>query len=64
MGAAAVTLSADEMAALDAALSPEKVSGPRYDAKQMAHGRPLAGGSGDMEIKRSGSQPSGKGPAE
>jgi aryl-alcohol dehydrogenase-like predicted oxidoreductase len=34
-GAADVTLSADEMAALDAALSPEKVSGPRYNAERM-----------------------------
>jgi len=36
VGAAAVTLSAEEMAALDAALSPENVSGPRYNEKQMA----------------------------
>jgi hypothetical protein len=31
-----VSLSAQEMAALDAALAPEKVSGPRYSKKQMA----------------------------
>jgi aryl-alcohol dehydrogenase-like predicted oxidoreductase len=36
VAAAAVSLSAGEMAALDAALSPEKVSGPRYGEKQMA----------------------------
>jgi aryl-alcohol dehydrogenase-like predicted oxidoreductase len=36
VGAADVTLSAAEMAALDASLSPEKVAGPRYNAKQMA----------------------------
>ncbi len=35
-GAVEVSLSADDMAELDAALSPEKVSGPRYNAKQMA----------------------------
>lgn len=36
VGAADVPLSAEEMAELDAALAPEKVSGPRYNAKQMA----------------------------
>ncbi len=36
MGAAAVTLDAGEMAALDAALRPENVSGPRYGEKLMA----------------------------
>jgi diketogulonate reductase-like aldo/keto reductase len=36
VGAADVSLSAKEMAALDAALAPEKVSGPRYSEKQMA----------------------------
>ena len=36
VGAADVTLGADEMAALDAALAPEKVAGPRYGEKQMA----------------------------
>ena len=35
-GAAAVLLTAEEVAALDAALSPDKVSGPRYTEKQMA----------------------------
>ena len=35
-GAADVSLSAEEMTALDAALSPEKVSGPRYNAKRMS----------------------------
>jgi aryl-alcohol dehydrogenase-like predicted oxidoreductase len=34
-GAAVVSLGAEEMAALDAALSPDKVSGPRYNEKQM-----------------------------
>jgi aryl-alcohol dehydrogenase-like predicted oxidoreductase len=34
--AAAVTLGADEMDSLDAALSPDKVSGPRYGEKQRA----------------------------
>jgi aryl-alcohol dehydrogenase-like predicted oxidoreductase len=34
--AASLALSAAEMAALDAALSPEKVSGPRYTAERMA----------------------------
>ena len=36
-GAAAVSLSAEDLAALDAALSPEKIAGPRYNEKQMAH---------------------------
>jgi len=36
VGAADITLSAEEMAALDAALAPDKVSGPRYGQKQMA----------------------------
>jgi aryl-alcohol dehydrogenase-like predicted oxidoreductase len=36
VGAAEVSLSAGEMAALDAALAPEKVSGPRYGKTQMA----------------------------
>jgi aryl-alcohol dehydrogenase-like predicted oxidoreductase len=36
VGSADVSLSADDMAALDAALAPNKVSGPRYGAKQMA----------------------------
>jgi aryl-alcohol dehydrogenase-like predicted oxidoreductase len=36
VGAATVTLSAEDMAALDAALRPENVSGPRYGEKQMA----------------------------
>jgi aryl-alcohol dehydrogenase-like predicted oxidoreductase len=36
VGAADVTLTREEMAALDAALAPEKVSGPRYGAKAMA----------------------------
>jgi aryl-alcohol dehydrogenase-like predicted oxidoreductase len=34
-GAAAVSLGAEEVATLDAALSPDKVSGPRYNEKQM-----------------------------
>ena len=36
IGAMNVTLTAAEMAELDAALSPEKISGPRYSEKQMA----------------------------
>ena len=36
VGAADVSLSAEEMATLDAALAPEKVSGPRYGQRQMA----------------------------
>jgi aryl-alcohol dehydrogenase-like predicted oxidoreductase len=36
VGAAAVSLSAEEMNALDAALGQENVSGPRYGEKQMA----------------------------
>jgi aryl-alcohol dehydrogenase-like predicted oxidoreductase len=36
VGAADVALTSDEMAALDAALAPEKVSGPRYGEKNMA----------------------------
>src|SRR4051812_47407478 len=36
VAAAELSLSADEMAALDTALSPEKVAGPRYGQKQMA----------------------------
>ena len=35
-GAASLRLSAAEMAALDAALSPEKIAGPRYSAERMA----------------------------
>jgi hypothetical protein len=31
-----VSLSAEEMATLDRTLSPEKVSGPRYNERQMA----------------------------
>ncbi len=37
IAAADLSLSAAEMAVLDAALAPEKVSGPRYNDKQMAH---------------------------
>jgi len=36
VGAAALTLTSEDMAALDAALSPEKVAGPRYSERQMA----------------------------
>ncbi|MBB4637796.1 aldo/keto reductase [Longimicrobium terrae] len=36
VAAADVSLSADEMAALDAALAPDKVSGPRYNERQAA----------------------------
>jgi aryl-alcohol dehydrogenase-like predicted oxidoreductase len=36
VGAAEISLSAGEMATLDATLSPEKVAGPRYSEKQMA----------------------------
>ena len=36
VGAADVSLNTGEMAALDAALSPEKISGPRYNEKQMS----------------------------
>ena len=36
LGAAAVTLSPEEMAELDAALPPEKVAGPRYNEQLMA----------------------------
>ncbi|HET9003687.1 MAG TPA: aldo/keto reductase [Gemmatimonadaceae bacterium] len=36
VAAAEIRLSAEEMRALDAALAPEKVSGPRYSEKQMA----------------------------
>lgn len=36
VAATAVALSAEDMAALDAALSPENVAGPRYGAPQMA----------------------------
>ena len=36
IGAADVSLSVEEMAMLDTALAPEKVSGPRYSQKQMA----------------------------
>jgi len=35
-GAAAVVLGAEEIATLDAALSPENVSGPRYNERQMS----------------------------
>jgi aryl-alcohol dehydrogenase-like predicted oxidoreductase len=36
VGAANVSLNAEEMKTLDATLSPEKVSGPRYNEKQMS----------------------------
>jgi aryl-alcohol dehydrogenase-like predicted oxidoreductase len=36
VGGATVSLSSAEMAALDAALAPEQVAGPRYNPKQMA----------------------------
>ena len=36
LAAADVSLSADEMTGLDAALSPEKIAGPRYSAAQLA----------------------------
>jgi aryl-alcohol dehydrogenase-like predicted oxidoreductase len=36
VGAAAVQLTPDEMTMLEAALAPEKVAGPRYNARQMA----------------------------
>ncbi|MEO8623103.1 MAG: aldo/keto reductase [bacterium] len=36
VGAAALSLSASDMAVLEAALAPDKVSGPRYGEKQMA----------------------------
>ncbi len=36
VGAADVSLGAEEMAALDAALAPEKVAGPRYNERQQA----------------------------
>ncbi len=36
VAAADISLDAGEMAALEAALAPEKVAGPRYNAKQMA----------------------------
>jgi len=36
IAAANVSLTADDMGALDAALRPEKVAGPRYNAQQMA----------------------------
>jgi len=35
-GAASVSLSAEEMRALDSALAPDKISGPRYSERQMA----------------------------
>jgi aryl-alcohol dehydrogenase-like predicted oxidoreductase len=37
VAAAELSLSAKEMAELEAALSPEKVSGPRYSAERMAN---------------------------
>ena len=36
VAAADIELTADEMAVLDAALAPEKISGPRYNAERMA----------------------------
>jgi aryl-alcohol dehydrogenase-like predicted oxidoreductase len=35
VAAAEITLSSEDMAKLDAALAPEKVSGPRYNAARM-----------------------------
>jgi len=37
VAAADVRLTRDDMAALDAALSPDKIAGPRYNERQMAH---------------------------
>lgn len=37
VGAAAVSLSADDMTKLDAALSPEKIAGPRYNERNMQY---------------------------
>jgi aryl-alcohol dehydrogenase-like predicted oxidoreductase len=37
VGAAAVSLSADDMKKLDAALSPEKIAGPRYNERNMQY---------------------------
>src|SRR5262245_37395805 len=37
VGATSVTLTAEDMAALDGALSPDKVSGPRYNERQSAY---------------------------
>jgi len=36
LGAAELSLGADDMAALDAALAPDRIAGPRYNPKQMA----------------------------
>jgi aryl-alcohol dehydrogenase-like predicted oxidoreductase len=36
VGATQISLGAEEMATLDLALAPDKVSGPRYSQKQMA----------------------------
>ena len=36
VGAVDISLNADEMAELDAALSPAKISGPRYSPERMA----------------------------
>ncbi len=36
VGAAKLSLSADDMTVLDAALAPDKIAGPRYGAKQMS----------------------------
>ena len=36
IGAADLSLTRDEMSALDAALAPDKVAGPRYGEKAMA----------------------------
>jgi aryl-alcohol dehydrogenase-like predicted oxidoreductase len=36
VAAASVALSGEEMRALESALAPENISGPRYNAKQMA----------------------------
>ncbi|HEX3534207.1 MAG TPA: aldo/keto reductase, partial [Gemmatimonadaceae bacterium] len=36
VGAANISLSAEEMRSLDESLSPEKISGPRYNEKQMS----------------------------
>ena len=41
LGASKVHLSADDMATLDASLTPDKISGPRYNERQAAHDQPV-----------------------
>jgi hypothetical protein len=46
VAAASISLDAAQMRALDDALAPEKISGPRYSPAHDVHDRPIANGAG------------------